>query len=731
MASRRILQTLATQSAQPQYPAPIDRSNSITQGLGLLVSPSFGDALSGNRLVINGGFSVGAGVSGIAAIGPATQIPGYVACDQVTPMPVNGDYTVMLYASATGSTSGLNTHIFEVSGTLTTTSFQIGGASVAAFIDGNAATAVAGDFTKPTAFIATRVGNQITLYANKISGASSVTGTRTGTITGITFGVNRLGNNNPNPTVGYLAAAWNRALSFAEISALSDNPWQLFQAPRRNLFTNAPANTSLRRIQQKLLKKFAKQPQYATQVDSKSAPNFAVGVVGNNLYDFVNNVQALIAGTTTFTPTVDRIDAVFNGTATSYALLYGPASAYDILGPLTLMWVGSISDVAANNILISRAYNNGATNNPFELRLNPGGVIQLLRSNAVGYAYVTASNTAPVNTPLVIIAQADSAGTQFIINGLYSNAGVTLPYPSAAGSNQPLSLGRRDDGNYSTNHTALAVGWPRILSRKEVDDLTANPWQVFQPSSRNLFTNSPLYSSRIVLAEKPVRTTQPQYATSIDWSNSITKGLLIAVLPFVDMNLVDGTVLSQPAPKSIGVRTGGVAVTVGASMLPNPVSSSSYEARFDLNVMTALVVASQDVETNAGDSFFRGNGSSNPSWRIGLWGGSSSGVYATMGSFNYTPSTRTFDPKQNNIAAITGDGTNAVVYANGLAVATSIYTPAATQYDPANFRGVIFGSVSGIISETNTRPKLGLMWNRALSASEIASVSANPWQVFK
>ena len=344
--------------------------------------------------------------------------------------------------------------------------------------------------------------------------------------------------------------------------------------------------------------RLTQQPQYVARVDSKSAPNFAVGVVGNNLYDFVNNVQAFIAGTTTFTPTVDRIDAVFNGTATSYARLYGPASAYDILGPLTLMWVGSISDVATYNMLITRSFSNGATNNPFELRLNPSGGVQILRANAAGYSAFISTANVPINTPVVIIVQSDNTGTNFFINGNYEHSTGIIAYPTSAG-NLPLSLGRRDDGSYSTNHTALAVGWPRILSRKEVDDLTANPWQLFQAPRRKLYlaaSSAGPTTGTLAVTESP---------DIIAASGGVAVSGSLAITESADTVsasggvLVSGSLVVTETPDTI-VASGGVLVSGSLAISEAPDSVSAGGTLANTNAGSLAVTELPDTVSASG-----------------------------------------------------------------------------------------------------------------------------------
>jgi hypothetical protein len=79
--------------------------------------------------------------------------------------------------------------------------------------------------------------------------------------------------------------------------------------------------------------------------------------------------------------------------------------------------------------------------------------------------------------------------------------------------------------------------------------------------------------------------------------------------------------------------------------------------------------------------------------------------------------------------ALTGDGSNAVVYQNGVQVGGGTYTPPTHQYSSG--RQLVFGAVNGTGAAEQVRPALGLVWNRPLTPAEVALVSANPWQLFK
>lgn len=220
-------------------------------------------------------------------------------------------------------------------------------------------------------------------------------------------------------------------------------------------------------------------------------------------------------------------------------------------------------------------------------------------------------------------------------------------------------------------------------------------------------------------------------APAINWAHPITRGLTGAFVPGHRYNIADGRFFTNPYATSptLGSRQRGRAIIAGAYQTPEPANSSSVHAKFDRNVLTALVVTVQDTAQNAGHSFFRGNGSSTPGWLVGLWGGSSNGPYVTMGSWTTNVDLGANYTRTPHVIILSADGTTATCYADGVSVASSSYTAPTYQYSSA--RSVFFGSVNGINGATQERPSLGLFWNRPLTPNEIKLVSENPEIVFR
>ncbi|WP_156328106.1 MULTISPECIES: hypothetical protein [unclassified Massilia] len=227
---------------------------------------------------------------------------------------------------------------------------------------------------------------------------------------------------------------------------------------------------------------------------------------------------------------------------------------------------------------------------------------------------------------------------------------------------------------------------------------------------------------------------QPQGLQRLNPSNPFVKDLLVAVLPGSTVNLVDGAPITQSGTAAVAGRPVGLTISNGALELPAPASASDPWAKYDIQTLTALTVVVQNAKSAVAPAFYRGNGSATPTWAVGLHGGASAnGLYAAVGSLVLSASslgTNISVTDVSRVIVLTADGSNAKAYVDGVLNGSGAYTPSTPQYDPSNARRVRFGAINGTNGQTQNRPSLGLLFKRALTAGEVAALSANPWQVF-
>jgi hypothetical protein len=228
------------------------------------------------------------------------------------------------------------------------------------------------------------------------------------------------------------------------------------------------------------------QPKGAVDFGAFGRPAFAI-VCSDGVIDYANgNLGAFTAAAK-----LSVIPGAEKGLLFPSGSCYGALPtqpSYNLLGALTLVWVGVIDTLAQYHFLIARAAGNGGTNNPFEFRVNNGGGMQLLRANGSGYSMWATAQSPPVGRPVVLVAThggnlANAVGASLWINGV--SRAVTPTYTTsgtATGNTEELRLGTRGD-NYSYMRGACmaAIGFPRVLSDSEIKAISANPWQVFAP----------------------------------------------------------------------------------------------------------------------------------------------------------------------------------------------------------------------------------------------------------
>lgn len=228
------------------------------------------------------------------------------------------------------------------------------------------------------------------------------------------------------------------------------------------------------------------QPKEVVGFGGFGRPAFAV-VCSDGVIDYANNN----VGAFTAAAKLSVISGAEKGLLFPSGSCYGALPTrpqYNLLGPITLVWVGVIDTLAQYQFLIARALGNGSVNNPFEFRVNGGGGMNLIRSNASAYASWSTASSPPVGVPTVLAVTnngnlGDSNATRMFINGIYQTQSTsTTASGSATGNSEYLLLGTRSDTySYMRGACMAAIGFSRILSDAEIKAISANPWSVFAP----------------------------------------------------------------------------------------------------------------------------------------------------------------------------------------------------------------------------------------------------------
>ena len=238
----------------------------------------------------------------------------------------------------------------------------------------------------------------------------------------------------------------------------------------------------------------------------------------------------------------------------------------------------------------------------------------------------------------------------------------------------------------------------------------------------------------MALLRPSVWTQQPQQACEIDWSNPITRGLVVAIS---GANPRLNSALNKPASF---VGTPGSALTIDGRSTEFTRSSTQgisvgTSAAFNPAAITLLsIYRPKSLATASAHMLFsRDDNSLGRAFSLDLHWNSGYGVryYVAGGGSVGTNELR------QGVSAVVGKryvvaarqtGSAAALFVDGALVSSSAaFTakPSATGDTRIGIR-----TYSGSNEAADGFIPLSLMWSRALSDSEIRSISANPWQIF-
>lgn len=228
---------------------------------------------------------------------------------------------------------------------------------------------------------------------------------------------------------------------------------------------------------------------------------------------------------------------------------------------------------------------------------------------------------------------------------------------------------------------------------------------------------------------RSTRLTQPQGLVSVDWSNPIARGLLIAAPGATSgemRNAVDGRAFTRAyAPTTTIAST-----PVGLGFLNDTFSYDELSVGQDLSELTALVVT---LKPATGGQAFSGpfsiGNESNNTQAITVEDGLYFSCWSSTGArSNALASGVTLSPigaVQTLALSLATSTTTMRGYVNGSRAATGSAPSTLRSTLSSSFRvGANHAGGHGAIHPA------AFLWSRQLTDEEIASVSANPWQLF-
>ena len=235
-----------------------------------------------------------------------------------------------------------------------------------------------------------------------------------------------------------------------------------------------------------------------------------------------------------------------------------------------------------------------------------------------------------------------------------------------------------------------------------------------------------------MILTRSTRLVQPQGPVELDTSNPLTSGVVVAWVPGSSRNIQDGKPASVNGVLSVGPY-GYMQTTTGtqkAFLVPDAPSqrTTTFTSYAILRRVSTLQSNFDGVGKNWQNNTSPTFVSDTVAYNVTTGTGQNS-IRAVFGRAGGNAATTVYSGQETSewhSIASTHDGSMGSLYVGGALRSTVAVQP------------VVYGSSGDNSFGTNTSGKSGSMeyslvlrWNRALSASEIALLESNPWQLFR
>jgi len=355
---------------------------------------------------------------------------------------------------------------------------------------------------------------------------------------------------------------------------------------------------------------------------------------------------------------------------------------------------------------------------------------------------VSASRTLP-DTTVRLRVFSDNALLYDLVESYFVTGS---PVPPLTGT-EYFSIGSEQIENPSRNSNCVVLAqhhFNKVLSLEEATTLAVNPWQFFE-APEPLIGNPAPDNEEYEIAP---RAYQPQGYARIDAGNPTARGMRMALNAGSGfMNLVNLRTMT-PAPKAGGPVEALIRGTPQGVAFNQSGTNAGFmaptEPSEDLHLLDQATILTYFVvteTTGAGDADGRGLFVNGGSEYIGLGSGlmippyaNQKALRATWRQANYTslnlPSTGLILVPGMVVCAIQTFQRNGLcqLYVNGQVLSSATAVDQPLSLDNLGVKGVQV-SYSNRLGVAQTL--LGCTWGRLLSPGEIASLSANPWQLFE
>ena len=232
---------------------------------------------------------------------------------------------------------------------------------------------------------------------------------------------------------------------------------------------------------------------------------------------------------------------------------------------------------------------------------------------------------------------------------------------------------------------------------------------------------------------------QPQRPKDIAWNNPICKGLCVAVVGSNPVNSCDNRNASINQAKKLGNKIGSVfQCATGQQNVEwanyQPILTNNGAGTGDF---TMMVYANPAAGGGATQSLFaqKNDAAGAPYAQTGIYANAVSGGSYGSGSLEfliynggptYADLPGVIDGNWHLFAAVR-KGITLTLYSDATSTSSSLSALSISQAG----RYLAIGSQGNTtVSASSAQIGYAYAWNRALSAAEIAGISANPWQIF-
>jgi len=286
---------------------------------------------------------------------------------------------------------------------------------------------------------------------------------------------------------------------------------------------------------------------------------------------------------------------------------------------------------------------------------------------------------------------------------------------------------------------ALVLVLPFAITQELANKVTRDVWGAFEGAVPPLpwlaQTVASTQGAMKWLREKVARKKQPRGPVPLDTTNPLSRGLVSFMYP-----LFPGSSLQAIYDAAIG-RTTPINTTLNNSTFIGTkdgvaISNSSGDGKFEFSELlfgggpqtfTRLaIVFPYSLGTYKCISYSNAGFNGGAEWRVTTSGEMEllKGWVASIG----TSSGAGIVANKTHVLAVSYDSPNAAFYCNGVPCGTA---SSAQAFATDTARLVLMGAGGSINDPMFGYITLHVIWNRALSPSEVAAISKNPWQVLK